>query len=299
MSAEGAAGLLGQTLTDLAREVDMAAEARGTLDSAEFLAFRDLVRSIYVGKLQKRVNHVEKQGNINMDPPPADPERPNPREGEQSQKTPLAPEAHNARKRRTGPLSAANPPQNIQQDQSNSKGSSGSSSTEVVASAGYQSCSGDIAQALVAIAMGEGFDMLYSGRHGENSNSGRSSDVDEGKLGGPMVRDRIHTSRLESIVGGGRDAGRGNSSLSRGENTSKSNHRGMRTSKMELEAGAALRYLSEDSASKTAKEKSDEGGEENADKKEAAAGRQESGCIPGLDWLAPHIIGRSIPMTLR
>ena len=52
MSASGAAGLLSQTLVDVAAKLDREAEARGTLESPEFQAFHALVSSVYVGSLQ-------------------------------------------------------------------------------------------------------------------------------------------------------------------------------------------------------------------------------------------------------
>lgn len=285
MSAEGATDLLSQTLAKMARKVDMAAEARGTLDSVEFLAFRDLVKSIYVGQLQKRVSHVEERGKTNINPSSTGTECPIARQGEQSQQTTRTPGAQNERKTRSVPFLATYPRQNTQQNHCNSNGSSGNSSTGAVASAGYQSCSGDIAQALVAIATGEGFDMLCSARPADTGNIDRLSDVDGGKLIGPMLRDRTHTSRLDSTAGDRHDGG-GGLSLSRRRDASKSN-----SSKMELEAGEALQYLSEDSALTTGR------GEDG--KVEAATGRQPGCSIPGLDWLASHIVGRSIPMTLR
>lgn len=59
MSTAGAAELRNQTLAKLVRDVDMKAEQHGTLESEEFLAFRDLVQSVYLGRLRKVVDGVE------------------------------------------------------------------------------------------------------------------------------------------------------------------------------------------------------------------------------------------------
>lgn len=55
----GAMELRNQTLANLVRDVDMKAEERGTLESEEFSAFRDLVQSVYLGRLQKDADGVD------------------------------------------------------------------------------------------------------------------------------------------------------------------------------------------------------------------------------------------------
>ncbi|CAM9194473.1 unnamed protein product, partial [Discosporangium mesarthrocarpum] len=100
MVEEGAISLRRQALARMAHELDVEAESQKTLDGPEYRAFEELVRSVYIGSLQKRVNNQEG--------------------------TP--------RQERTGP-----------KDKPEATGSDVGSN-------------GDIAAALVAVAVGEGFD---------------------------------------------------------------------------------------------------------------------------------------------
>lgn len=134
MSTPGAAGLLSQTLADIASGVDKEAEAQGTLQSAEFQAFHALVQSVYVGSLQKRAEHVEESRR----------------------------EVAGDGSRMPGTTTSGTPTRAVRRHgrgntDSNTDGSNNNDQTEI-AITNHESCSGDIAQALVAVAKGEGFE---------------------------------------------------------------------------------------------------------------------------------------------
>lgn len=236
MSTEGAAGMLGQTLADIARKVDQEAEARGTLESREFEAFRALVGSVYVGSLQKRIEHIENKLDL---------------------------------------------------DSTNNKPG--------VARSGHQACSGDIAQALVAIAMGEGFEHF----------SGTSIVVDDSNpppRGGNGEDASIYRvparGRRGAFGGGARGAsGKADELAEVGGDSSSSRAQQQQLLQQEREnlvhASAELRYLSEDAAVLGG------GARREGRVKHGVGPEGGEGCFPGLQWLAPHIVGRSIPMELR
>lgn len=265
----------------------MQAEAVNTLDSPEFRAFHDLTRSVYVGSLQKRADHVEKTSGPST--------RQNQQNLDQCSMSPTT-----LQKQQKSIRAANNDDRSTTTKLSEDMG--GGHTKAGVAPSSSQACSGDIAQALVDIAMGEGFDMLFAG-----DDSSTFSARDDRELGRSTLNE---TSTYFSTIktGGMRDTEVGKTSLSLHDKHSDSNNssfcRGTR--KPELPGEAALRYLSEDASTRviasttktpgvtastsTAKCEGGKAGE---------VGGQGVARIPGLDWLAPHIVGRSIPMTLR
>lgn len=349
MSEEGAAGMLGQTLADVAAKVDQEAEARGTLESTEFGAFRALVSSVYVGSLQRRAEYVENREMLLLQ-----------HQGQKEKgKGKLAVVAASTEKK-TAPLTAKTPKvKNADNDHSGGAGRSpspevhdnddiqkgygrignkgtgngngtgdgggggigGDNDENVdddttkpgVARPVHQACSGDIAQALVAIAMGEGFEGFSSssvsggdssaqaqggGNDGKDSTEGHSLTLTKGHGGG-------YGRGAKDVVGGsgakGFKSGGGGSSNGRGGSDSFDNAQQQHRVRLQREsdnlrqAAAGLQYLSEDAATPLGGGRQPEknGGDGHGIRSEA------EGQFPGLEWLAPHIIGRSIPMELR
>ncbi|CAN0203478.1 unnamed protein product [Pylaiella littoralis] len=312
MSEEGAAGMLGQTLADVAAKVDQEAEARGTLESTEFGAFRALVSSVYVGSLQRRAEYVENREMLLLQ--------------QQGQK-----------EKGKGKLAVVHDNDDIQKayGRIGNKGTGNGNGTgdgggggiggdndenvdddttkPGVARPVHQACSGDIAQALVAIAMGEGFEGFSSssvsggdssaqaqggGNDGKDSTEGHSLTLTKGHGGG-------YGRGANDVVGGsgakGFKSGGGGSSNGRGGSDSFDNAQQQHRVRLQREsdnlrqAAAGLQYLSEDAATPLGGGRQPEknGGDGHGIRSEA------EGQFPGLEWLAPHIIGRSIPMELR
>lgn len=342
MSEEGAAGMLSQTLVDIARKVDQEAKTRGTLESTEFEAFRALVSSVYLGSLQKRAEYVEtrerllqQQHQSEMDKdkeylveastekitatPTKTPKvkRAEKEDGVVRERLP-SPEEHdnNDEQEENSGVSGKNPGNG----DGEGDGGGGDGNLDVytirpgVARPGHQACSGDIAQALVAIAMGEGFEAFSS----SNNSAGRD-DSSAPKAGGNDGKDSTgeHSPALakgrrgvygrgaKGMLGGGgakgfKSGGGGNNNSSGGSNIfvdAQQQHlvRLQRESDNLGQASAALQFLSEDAAvlnkGRPQPVKNGEIGH--------GVGSEAEGQFPGLEWLAPHIIGRSIPMELR
>lgn len=277
MSASGAAGLLSQTLTDVAAKLDREAEARGTLESPEFRAFHSLVSSVYVGSLQKRAEFVE---TLNK-----------PRAARaQAQSQPQAQaqgDATGSHQRVDGRIALAGTQQfggsgsiDIPRSRADKPG---------VAPASHQACSGDIAQALVAIAMGDGFERFS-----------RTADVDGGGGGGGGAQARgavqgggkgAPGTGYDSYRGGIRAAGGIGGSMDVTE-TPDAKSTLQNSAKSARSAAAALQHICEDATAAVGVPSNGEG----------CPGIQSAGTearFPGLEWLAPHIVGRSIPMPLR
>lgn len=207
---------------------------------------------------------------------------------------------------------SASPSRNKRRERSNSKdnGNNGStnSSSEGVAPAGHQVRSGDITEALVAIAAGGGFDMILS-----TIQHGRAEVTAEGcgalPSGGPSTTTQESINNASAL---GLHPTRGERGRRKGADTSLSSlssplsrlsayfESGNQTSggdsvkpaKVETDAGALLRYLSEDATSTPE-------GTSDAREKMRASGKEQGSRFPGLEWLVPHIVCRSIPMALR
>lgn len=257
MSPAGAAGLLSQTLTSVARNVDQEAEVRHFLRTAEFRAFHALVRSVYLGSLQKRAEHAEKSKR------PGGTQTAVQGEGGSSQQPP----------NKARPLEG-------ERQAGNGGGSNVSGPAQVllgIAPESHQACSSDIAQALVAIAMGEGFERFRATRGG---------DV-EGEAGADAVGESLSTGKgrtrapgnVPDQYGGGIGGG-----LGRKGSLENADSNGVQR---------ILKYLSENAP---VVEGMSPNGEE--DEQGVQLARAEAR-FPDLEWLAPHIVGRSIPITLR
>lgn len=279
MSAEGAAGMLDQTLAHIARKVDHEAEVRGTLASPEFEAFRRLVSSVYVGSLQKRAEHAEGSERLRAHKP----------------------DRHAAL-------------HSLDEHHAKSGGRDGGEGGEEqsgvrtmgIARPGHQTCSGDIAQALVAIAMGEGFERFSStevaaddsshtkGASGADKTGAQASASPKGRRGKFGGGARAGAEGIAEAINGG-----GGSSSSSAEQQLRQ-HRQERAN--QERAAAVLQYLSENAESNGlflagGKELPLESGKDGNSVRSAAL--ETKGSFPGLEWLAPHIVGRSIPMELR
>lgn len=317
MSAEGAKGMLGQTLADVIRKVDQEAEACGTLESPEFDAFRALVSSVYVGSLQKRVDYVENKERLQVQVSENASERlpqTTPHAGADHGGQASNPDEPRTRRGGTG-LSTAKQQHRDQRhcegrtdDGRRSGGGGGYSDSSNdkpgIARSGHQACSGDIAQALVAIAMGEGFEHFTSTSIGGDEASART----KGGSGKVSSDDRAQAKGRRGGVGGGaRGVGREAEGLAEAGDGNKSSRAQQQLRQQErdylVHAAAELQYLSENATilrggrGRGGEERgglsATEGSVENA-RSEGAEGR-----FPGLQWLAPYIIGRSIPMELR
>ena len=189
--------------------------------------------------------------------------------------------------------------------QSHASENSSSNDTPGIARSGHQACSGDIAKALVAIAMGEGFEHFTSASAGgeevsarTNGGSGKGSSDDRAKAKGRRGGGGGGTRGAGGDLGGLAEAGDGNKS-SRAQQQ-------LLPHEMEnvVHAAAELQYLSENATILRGGQR--QGGEvrggltvEEGNENGAGSGRRAEGRFPGLQWLAPHIIGRSIPMELR
>lgn len=297
MSAEGAVGMVGQTLADVARKVDQEARARGTLESPEFAAFRELVGSIYVGSLQKRVEHAESSERLST-------------HAEESSNTALETMIQQAKigggeeskktQRTSGEDgSQVSSPEQSVKDHRKGGARKCTNHNPGTAVAGHQACSGDIAQALVAIAMGEGFERFTSTpAGGEGSAHAHGGKGGAGQRAGaaPLVAGhaRVHNGGAKGVPGGAEGMkGAGGSS---GSDSSGAQQQLLQREKENLiRAAAELRYLSEDDATQPARFPTPDESESNG----VSGSGNEEGVFPGLEWLAPHIIGRSIPMELR
>lgn len=247
MSAAGASKLLDQTLENIAEIVDEQAEARGTLESAEFRAFDALVRSVYVGSLQKRTEYGHIDTKI----------------------------SHETAKAMTSTLG----------DRGSDQHATGDIKTDAPGvtqrGASSSSSSSDIAQALVAVAMGDGFDRFLTAR-----DSGPSGDGEEEAQGGK---------RLPGVGGGLQKYGGGVGDGSIGITGVGNDLQRLAINQPNISSKAtALQHISEDA--EVVGGGSLIGGEAEGGQKRQAA---EKTRFPGLEWLAPHIVGRSIPMTLR
>lgn len=276
MSASGAAGLLRQTLTDVAAKLDREAEARGTLVSPEFRAFHALVSSVYVGSLQKRAEFVEK---VNKPRDARAQAQPQPQAQAQG-------DAVGSRQRVDGRTVLAGTQQfggsgniDVPRSRADKPG---------VAPASHQACSGDIAQALVAIAMGDGFERFST-----------TADVDgggRGRGGGAQARGAVQSggkgapgTGYDSYRGGIRAGGGGGGSLDVTE-TPDAKSSLQNCAKSAPSAAAALQHICEDATAAG-------GVPSNGKGYQGIQGTEAR--FPGLEWLAPHIVGRSIPMPLR
>lgn len=275
MSASGAAGLLSQTLTDVAAKLDREAEARGTLASPEFRAFHALVSSVYVGSLQKRAEFVEK--------------RIKPRDAKAQAQAQAQPQG-DAKGSQQG-ADARTTLAGTQQfgGSGNIDAPRSRSDKPGVAPASHQACSGDIAQALVAIAMGDGFERFST-----------TAEADGGGVGGgAQARGAVQTggkgaagTGYDNYRGGIRAGGGGSGSLDVAETSDAQCSLQNSTMRGACSAAAALQHLCEDAAPAGGLPSNGEGDHET----HSAAAEPR---FPGLEWLAPHIVGRSIPMPLR
>lgn len=312
MSAEGAAGMLGQTLADVARKVDQGAEACGTLESPEFEAFRALVSSVYVGSLQRRVDYVEKKEGLQA--------QVSEKASEMLPKERLYADADKGwgsnphqRNKKYGGSDELHAAKRQNRDKNGRGGrtddgkrtgcedkTSGSSYGE--ACAGHQACSGDIARALVAIAMGEGFE-LFAGTAMDEDGASAHAKGGTGKDSSSAPRVPAKD-RRRAFGGGAKDAGRtaeGRAEVGGDRSSFRAEQQLLQQERDNLaQAAAELRYLSEDAAifegagAGGGELPATQGSIENGAGSEGGEGR-----FPGLQWLAPHIIGRSIPMELR
>ncbi|CAM9690981.1 unnamed protein product [Scytosiphon promiscuus] len=296
MSAEGAAGLLGQTLAQIARKVDHEAEKRSTLASPRFEAFHRLVSSVYVGSLQKRAEYAERSER--MEAQASTTMLDTPQESQQA--------TRNDKPGRRVVLPS------VDEQRAKTGGHHGDENEKVIgtnkmgtARPGYQACSGDIAQALVAIAMGGGFERFSSaevagddGAHGKGAGGAETTDTQastsikgrRGKFGGGT------RAGAEGVAG----------PIDGTSNSSSSAQQHLLQYHQEREnrarAAAGLHYLSENTGGgeyaaagvNGLSFKSKRGGNSVG-----SAAVEREGSFPGLEWLAPHIIGRSIPMELR
>ena len=298
MSAEGAVGMLGQTLADIARKVDQEAETRGTLESPEFAAFRELVRSVYVGSLQKRVEDAEGSARL-----PANPEE---RTGKAPHtKTPKAKEdgGEDSQDPQRTAENAGNQEYSEKGAEERPEGGAGKRNKHKpgAAVAGHQACSGDIAQALVAMAMGEGFERFASAppAGGKGSAQAKNGKGDNGQRAPPLTEGntRAHNSAAKGArVGSEGVKGADGSS----KDSSGLQQQLLQRQKENLErAAAGLRYLSEEDVllGKRLPVQNKKDGKIVAGT--GSGSENDDGIFPGLEWLVPHIIGRSIPMELR
>ncbi|CAM9742497.1 unnamed protein product, partial [Hapterophycus canaliculatus] len=298
MSEEGAAGLLGQTLAHIARKVDHEAEERGTLASPEFEAFHRLVNSVYVGSLQKRAEYAENEGRL------------------QAQAATSMMDTPQTNKQQTEKDKPYNRPvlKSFDEERATSGSHAGGEGREEKRDAfeagrarpGHQACSGDIAQALVAIAIGEGFERFSStelgggdsaqtkGAGGTESAGAQSSAPPTGRRGNIGGSARAGAKGVVGVVDGDRNC---NSSS---EKQHMLQHEQERAN--QARAATGLQYLSENaeiSGCEVAggKDQRIKGGNDGELVRSAVV--EAEGSFPGLAWLAPHIIGRSIPMELR
>lgn len=334
MSEEGAGGMLRQTLADVAEKVDQEAEARGTLESTEFGAFRALVGSVYIGSLQKRAECVESrerhQQKENKEKekksaPPLPTKTPTAKKvenddgGEPEPGRPSLPEEHdsNDAQHENGGVDRRREGNGDDVDNGDCGGDGaeddknadvGDTVEPGVARLGHQACSGDIAQALVAIAMGEGFEDFASssvsagggdsnvqanrGGNGRTDGTGEhSTALAKGQRGG-YGRGATGVGGAKGLKSGG---GGCNSFDDAGDAQQQHLERLHRQRDSLGQAAAGLQYLSEDAAAPL-------GGRQQPSKYGGSGhgvGSEAEGQFPGLEWLAPHIIGRSIPMELR
>ena len=311
MSASGAAGLLSQTLTGVAGKLDLEAEVRSTLVSPEFRAFRALVASVYIGSLQKRADFIEKstkaadakarlqdqaQAQVQGQAQGLGPAVGDARGGQRQfmddgkttsdeTKTSLA-ETGRARKIGGGSESGDSIVDGGAKRRSDNKPG--------VAPASYQACSGDIAQALVAITMGDGFDrfLTASDVDGGVPRGGGGGGVGEQAWGVSQSGGRGAPGSVSDSYRGGRGRGGGGGSGSRDDAEKPDARRSLQSKSGARSAAAALQYLCED---ETLAEGLASDGEKGNGVKSAAVDAR----FLGLEWLAPHIVGRSIPMPLR
>lgn len=292
MSAGGAVGLLGETLADIAGKVDQGAEAQNMLESPEFGAFRSLLSSVYVGSLQKRADYAEKGEKRSAGPSGRAPGSRHKDEGDKDQ----APAARNSGHQHSRGGKASTGEDDDGQEKKSDKGRPG------IARPGHGTCSGDIVQALVAIAAGDGFERFgctAPGR-GDGDQNNRGGDGAE-RAGG---RTPAPAKGRKGAYGGGGARGvpggvaglkgpKDRDDVSGNDSAAAQEHLRQRETDGLEHAAARLLYLSEDAAVVA-------GGGEN-EPRAGLGGEMEAaeGRFPGLEWLAPHIIGRSIPMELR
>lgn len=299
ISAGGAVGLLGETLADIAGKVDQGAEAQNMLESPEFGAFRSLVSSVYVGSLQKRADYAERVGMPQAragQRAPGSQHKDEERDKRHAGKTAAASKAGHQLSR-GGKASNGDDNDDDGQEKRNGKDRPG------IPRPGHGTCSGDIVQALVAIAVGEGFERFgctASGRgdgdHSYRGGGGAAAERAGGRAPAPAKgrKGAYGGGGARGVPGGetGLKGPKGRGDIS-GNDSAAQEHLLQRERGGFEHAAARLRYLSEDAAVVA-------GGGENGPQAglcgevEAAEGR-----FPGLEWLAPHIIGRSIPMELR
>lgn len=316
MSAEGAAGLLKQTLATVARRVDQEADSRGTLGSPEYIAFHSLVRSVYVGSLQKRAEAIEskkpQQARQEQNQPAGQHvegarERKDETESrERGKKTRLLPRVvadtwadERISSRIPAALGKATSPRDDGENSGKHVSDLNANDTASVqnndlklgsAPANLQACSGDIAEALVAIAAGEGFEKFWAPSRGHTDEEAGGGQDPAGNLltgtrGGQRVRGQDR--RGGGGVGGGRGDGI-DESEGFVENTGINDAQRTLMKSMDLASDAvALPSLS--------------GGKSlgDAGKEPVTQLAIHDARFPGLEWMVPHIIGRSIPMPLR
>ncbi|CAB1107206.1 unnamed protein product [Ectocarpus sp. CCAP 1310/34] len=286
LSAGGAVGLLGETLAHIAGKVDQGAEAQNMLESPEFGAFRSLVSSVYVGSLQKRADYAARGENRQA--------RAVERATGSQHKGHDAAASNNGHQYERGGKASPGEVDDGQEKKIDED-------TRGIARAGHAACSGDIAQALVAIAAGEGFERF--GRTAPGRGDGDQSNRGGGGAERAGGRAPVSAKGRKGAYGGGGARGvpggetglkgpKGRDDVS--GNDSAAQEYLFQQERESLEhAAAKLRYLSEDAA--VAAGVGENGLRAGLDGAvEAAEGR-----FPGLEWLAPHIIGRSIPMELR
>lgn len=276
MSASGAAGLLSQTLTDVAAKLDREAEARGTLSSPEFGAFHALVSSVYVGSLQKRAEFVEK-----LKPTDAKAQAQGGDTGGSQQRVDGRRTALSGAQNFGGSSSSIDVPSRSRSDKPG------------VAPASHQACSGDIAQALVAIAMGDGFERFSTAAEAIGGGGAGAAG------GGAQARGAVQSggrgapgTGYDNYRGGIRAGGGGSGTLDDAETLDAQRSLQNNARSSAHSAAAALQHLCEDATVAGGLPSNGEG--DHGTQSAATKAR-----FPGLEWLAPHIVGRSIPMPLR